>query len=100
MKILNKYRFIRGAKGSTPTPALVPPPDNQNVLKSISISNTIDVLCEGPIYGLVDQFGKKVYGLDMLKGIYLNKVPVMNASGQYNFLNILIQLVVNLIILI
>lgn len=93
MKILNKYRFIRGAKGdSAPTPALVPPPDNQNVLKSISISNTVDVLCEGPIYGLVDQFGKKVYGLDMLKGIYLNKVPTMNASGQYNFRNILMEI--------
>lgn len=93
MKILNKYRFIRGAKGDDPpTPALVPPPDNQNVLKSISISQTIDVLCEGPIYGLVDQFGKKVYGLDMLKGIYLNKVPTMNASGEYNFRNILMEI--------
>lgn len=93
MKILNKYRFIRGAKGDIPpTPALVPPPDNQNVLKSISISHTVDALCEGPIYGLVDQFGKKVYGLDMLKGIYLNKVPTMNASGQYNFRNILMEI--------
>jgi hypothetical protein len=93
MKILNKYRFIRGAKGDDPpTPALVPPPDNQNVLKSMSVSNSIDILCEGPIYGLVDQFGKKVYGLDMLKGIYLNKVPAMNASGEYNFRNILMEI--------
>lgn len=92
MKILNKYRFIRGAKGSTPTPALVPPPDNQNVLKSITVANAVDILCEGPIYGLVDQFGKKVYGLDMLKGIYLNKVPAMNASGEYNFRNILMEI--------
>lgn len=92
MKILNKYRFIRGAKGSTPTPALVPPPDNQNVLKSITVANSVDVLCEGPIYGLVDQFGKKVYGLDMLKGVYLNKVPAMNAAGEYNFRNILMEI--------
>lgn len=92
MKILNKYRFIRGAKGSTPTPALVPPPDNQNVLKSITVASTVDVLCEGPIYGLVDQFGRKIYGLDMLKGIYLNKVPAMNSSGEYNFRNILMEI--------
>lgn len=93
MKILNKYRFIKGAKGGNPpTPALVPPPDNQNVLKSISVSSSVDVLCEGPIYGLVDQFGRKVYGLDMLKGIYLNKVPAMNGSGEYNFRNILMEI--------
>lgn len=93
MKILNKYRFIRGAKGGdAPIPALVPPPDNQNVLKSISITHCVDALCEGPIYGLVDQFGKKVYGLDMLKGIYLNKLPAMNAAGEYNFRNILMEI--------
>lgn len=93
MKILNRYKFIRGAKGDDPpVPALVPPPDNQNLLKSISISSSVDVLCEGPIYGLVDQFGKKIYGLDMLKGIYLNKVPAMNASGEYNFRNILMEI--------
>lgn len=93
MKILNKYRFIRGAKGGdAPVPALVPPPDNQNVLKSITVANSVDVLCEGPIYGLVDQFGKKIYGLDMLKGVYLNKVPVMNAAGEYNFRNILMEI--------
>lgn len=92
MKILNKYRFIRGAKSDAPVPKLVPPPDGQNVLKSLSLSSTVDALCEGPIYGLVDQFGKKIYGLDMLKGIYLNKIPVMNAYGEYNFRNILMEI--------
>lgn len=92
MKILNPYRFYKGAKGGgTPIPALVPP-DNQNLLKSISIAETIDLLCEGPIYGLVDQFGKKVYGLDMLKGIYLNKTPVMNYDGKYNFRNVVMEI--------
>jgi hypothetical protein len=93
MKILNKYRFIRGAKGGdAPIPALVPPPSGQDLLKSISIYQGIDALCEGPIYGLVDQFGKKIYGLDMLKGIYLNKVPAMNFAGEYNFRNILMEI--------
>lgn len=93
MKILNKYRFIRGAKGGdAPTPRLVPPDRNQNLMKSMSISHSVDALCEGPIYGLVDQFGRKVYGLDMLKGIYLNKVPAMNSAGEYNFRNILMEI--------
>lgn len=93
MKILNKYRFIRGAKGGdAPTPRLVPPDVNQNLMKSISIFNSVDALCEGPIYGLVDQFGRKIYGLDMLKGIYLNKVPAMNSAGEYNFRNILMEI--------
>lgn len=76
-------------KGSIP--ALVPP-DRQSVLKSISIFESVDILCEGPIYGLVDQFGKKVYGLDMLKGVYLNKIPVMNSKGEYNFRNVLMEI--------
>jgi hypothetical protein len=92
MKILNPFRFYRGMGGSNPDwPALVPP-NQQNLLKSISISESVDLLCEGPIYGLVDQFGKKVYGLDMLKGIYLNKVPVMNSDGKYNFRNVVMEI--------
>lgn len=93
MKILNPYRFYKGKGGGdkAPVPALVAP-DSQSLLKSISISESVDLLCEGPIYGLVDQFGKKVYGLDMLKGIYLNKVPVMNYDGKYNFRNVVMEI--------
>jgi hypothetical protein len=91
MKILNPVRFYKGSKGDKTIPALIPP-DNQSLLKSISISESVDLLCEGPIYGLVDQFGKKVYGLDMLKGIYLNKVPVMNYDGKYNFRNVVMEI--------
>lgn len=91
MKILNKYRFVKG--GATPVARLVPPDASKNeILKSISVTSIVDALCEGPIYGLVDQFGKKVYGLDMLKGIYLNKIPVMNALGEYNFRSILMEI--------
>ena len=92
MKILNSYRFGRGAKGEdAEIPALIPP-DSQKFNRSISIAESIDIICEGPIYGLVDQFGKKVYGLDMLKGIYLNGNPVMNNKGEYNYRNILMEI--------
>ena len=90
MKILNPYRFIKGGSG-TPEVFLLPP-RSQNLRKSISIAEVVDILCEGPIYGLVDQFGRKIYGLDMLKGVYLNGVPVMNTKGEYNFRNILMEI--------
>ena len=95
MKILNPYRFFKGAFGSgtnASTPQLVPPSTDANLLKSISIFECVDLLCEGPIYGLVDQFGKKIYGLDMLKGIYLNDTPVMNYKGEYNYRNVMMEI--------
>lgn len=94
MKILNPYRFYRGSgsgQKNDKVPSLTPP-SPQNLKKSISIAEIVDLLCEGPIYGLVDQFGKKVYGLDMLKGVYLNKVPVMNYDGKYNFRNVVMEI--------
>jgi hypothetical protein len=95
MKILNPYRFLKGKGGSGAKsgedPKLVPPRE-QSLRKSISLTETIDILCEGPIYGLVDQFGRKVYGLDMLKGVYLNGIPIMNNKGEYNFRNILMEI--------
>jgi hypothetical protein len=95
MKILNPYRFFKGAFGSgtnASTPQLIPPTSDVNLLKSISIFECVDLLCEGPIYGLVDQFGKKIYGLDMLKGIYLNDTPVMNYKGEYNYRNVMMEI--------
>ena len=95
MKILNPYRFFKGAFGSgtdAPTPKLIPPREKNGLLKSISIFECVDLLCEGPIYGLVDQFGKKIYGLDMLKGIYLNDTPVMNYKGEYNYRNVMMEI--------
>lgn len=93
MKILNTLRFAKGAGGKdAPIPALVPPPMGSDLRKSISISESVDILCEGPIYGLVDKFGKKVYGLDMLKGIYLNGTPVMTDRGEYNYRNIMMEI--------
>lgn len=91
IKILNPFRFVKGAGEDPPTPELVPP-RNQNLRKSISIVEIVDMLCEGPIYGLVDPFGRKIYGLDMLKGVYLNGNPVMNYAGEYNYRNVLMEI--------
>jgi hypothetical protein len=89
MKILNPLRFFRGM--ATSEAKLQPPDPDKKLKKSISIAEVVDLLCEGPIEGIVDPFGKKVYGLDMLKGIYLNGVPVMNANGEYNYRSIMVE---------
>jgi len=70
---------------------LLPPDEGKKLKKSISVAEIVDLLCEGPIEGIVDPFGKKVYGLDMLKGVYLNGVPVMNVRGEYNYRSILLE---------
>lgn len=49
--------------------------EDPNSLVSHQYANVIDLISEGPIQGLVDG----------LKSVYLNGVPVQNASGTYNF---------------
>jgi hypothetical protein len=71
---------------------LLPPKEGQKLKKSISIAEIVDLLCEGPIEGIVDPFGKKVYGLDMMKGVYLNGVPIMNVNGEYNYRTVMLEI--------
>ena len=87
MKILNPYRFFKGAFGSgtdAPTPKLIPPREKNGLLKSISIFECVDLLCEGPIYGLVDQFGKKIYERVLGEEYYGTLViwRLLDASGK------------------
>ena len=49
--------------------------EDVNGLQSHQYANVIDLICEGPIQGLVGG----------LKGVYLNNTPVMDNSGNYNF---------------
>ena len=55
--------------------ALVPPPAS-DLFQSISYMQTIDLLCEGPIYGLVTREGKKTNGLKNLEAVYYNNNPI------------------------
>jgi predicted phage tail protein len=49
-------------------------PSGDSILTDSSVK-ALDLLCEGQIKGLVDG----------AKSIYLNKVPIQNADGSYNF---------------
>lgn len=64
-------------------------------LQSTSFVKTLDLVSEGPIQGFCDETGKFVTGTDILKGVYLNEIPVKNTvidaateRGAYNFRNI------------
>ena len=71
-------------KSICPT-ALVEPKSSD--LESVSIYQTIDLLCEGEIAGLCDKHGNLIKitsdsnkNEDGFKGIYLNDVPVKNTD--------------------
>ena len=58
-------------------------------LESVSIYQTIDVLCEGEVAGLCDKHGNLVYlnkvprkNENAFKGIYLNDVPIKNTDAD------------------
>lgn len=64
-------------------------------LQSTTFLKTLDLLSEGPIEGFCDQTGKLVTGIDILKGVYLNEIPIKNTQintvndiGAYNFRNV------------
>ena len=43
---------------------------------SYSFLETLDLISDGPIQGLVNKNGEVVNGPDLLQGIYLNQSPV------------------------
>jgi len=49
-----------------------------DTLRSTAYAKVVDLLCEGPIQGLVDG----------LKSVYLDGVPIENADGSRNFENV------------
>jgi predicted phage tail protein len=51
------------------------------VLESYTNIEYIDLLCEGPIEGFVNQAGGAINGNDIREGIFLNGVPVKNPSA-------------------
>ena len=63
--------------------------DSTSKLESVGIYKTIDLISEGPIAGLCDSRGNLIPIIEgdapsnenMLKGVYLNDVPVINTYG-------------------
>jgi hypothetical protein len=54
-------------------------PISGEFLQSREFVKSLDLICEGPIEGIVDSNGSRVNGQDVLKGIYLNDTPIMTS---------------------
>lgn len=69
----NKVFGNKGGSSSAPTPRV--PVEQPNTLRSKATARLLDALGEGEIVGLVDG----------AKSIYLDKTPLQNIDGSYNF---------------
>jgi len=81
-----KEKMTGSSKGAPPPPDPPPPrlrPPKLGGYKSFSsysIAETIDLICDGPILGLVNKFGALLNPSQILQGIYLNDVPVQEPT--------------------
>lgn len=60
--------------------------ESDQVLQSFSTTRFLELICEGPIEGFVDQKGVKLAQEDWEKAVFLNEVPVRNEDGTYNYI--------------
>ena len=88
-KISKSIRGEGGGKGDIDNlnVSLMAPLDGR-FLRSREFVKSLDLICEGPIQGIVDAEGNRAEGKDILKGVYLNDTPVMTSEGKFNFNNI------------
>jgi hypothetical protein len=88
-----KY-FIFGAGGGKPKapqpnpvtqyPSVLAPPTLGcfTSLSSFSYADVVDLLSDGPIEGLVNKFGQKLYDDDIKEGIYYNDTVIKEPSSE------------------
>jgi hypothetical protein len=76
--ILKKISIAGGGGGNEPKPPVYKPPilGELQYGSSISFAETIDLISDGPIEGLVDRNGRVLEELRILQGIYLDDTPV------------------------
>ena len=92
-----------GGGGSAPPPPVVTqypgvlgPPQMGciSTITSFSYAETIDLLSDGPIEGLVNRFGQKLYDDNLKEGIYYNDVVIKEPSTS-NSIQIPIDFIAN-----
>lgn len=63
--------------------SLVPPQFNQfETIQSFSCAEVVDLISDGPIEGLVDKQGKKLYNENIFEAIFLNGTQIKESSTQ------------------
>jgi len=79
MKHFEIKNSIAGSKGgSKPKPPVLKPPQigDYSVAASFSYSESVDLISDGPIEGLVNSNGYVLDSSSYMQGVYLNDVPV------------------------
>ncbi len=61
------------------------PHEEANSIASAATGSIIDLLCEGPIGGLIDPGGDGDPDLRILKSVFFDNTPVMAGDGSFNF---------------
>ena len=86
MNHLSRKKKLYGA-GKKPKvkPAVLQPPKIGNFQFGASFSyiETLDLISDGPIEGLVDNKGDLLYEKEQSRGVYLDGTPVSIATAQY-----------------
>ncbi len=68
----SKAKLIKGSA------TLKPPAGGQDGLQSVASMNVLDLISEGPIYGLVDAEGRKTNNMSILNSLYLDNTRVLD----------------------
>ncbi len=76
--ILKKLQVAGARKKKKPKPPIYKPPAMGELQygASYSYAETLDLISDGPIEGLVGPLGERLEGLSILKGIYLDDTPI------------------------
>ena len=87
MNHLSRKKKLYGAGKKKPKvkPAVLQPPKIGNFQFGASFSyiETLDLISDGPIEGLVDNKGDLLYQTEQSRGVYLDGTPVSIATAQY-----------------
>jgi hypothetical protein len=89
MKDYREY-FKSKTKPIIGSATLKPPAGGQDGLQSVASMAVLDLISEGPIYGLIDSEGKKTNNLSVLNSLYLDDTRVLDrgiAEPQIRALN-------------
>jgi hypothetical protein len=72
-----------GSSGPPPDPPRLDPPvyGKYKSYPSYSSAEIVDLICDGPIEGLVNQQGEKLVNENILQGIYLDDTPISSVNN-------------------
>jgi len=95
--LFKKKLTLQGAGGGGPKtpdypppqvtqyPSVLAPPQFKNIdtISSFSYAEMVDLISDGPIEGLINKNGKKVYDENIFEAIYLDDTPIKETSSEY-----------------